>query len=87
MRMQVRTRAPLSVPALVAGIIAVVMVLLGPSLLGMIAGVGAAMMGGIAWSDTKSHGYQGHGFAVAGMILGACALGIGFLAMVLFAAS
>ena len=40
-------------------------------------------LGGSARSDTKSHGYQGHGFAVAGVILGACALAIGFVTMVL----
>lgn len=85
MRMQMTTRAPLAVPALVVGIVAFLLVAFGPTLLGMIAAVGATVMGGIAWSDTKSHGYQGHGFAVAGMILGACALGLGFIGVVLLA--
>ncbi|WP_270025003.1 hypothetical protein [Solirubrobacter phytolaccae] len=82
MRMQITTRAPLALPSLVVGIVAILLLFTFSALFGMLAGIGAAMMGGIAWSDTRSHGYQGHGFAVAGIILGACAVALGILGMV-----
>lgn len=81
--MHMTTRAPMAVPSLVVGIVAFVLAFVGFVLFGMIAGVGAVMLGGLAMADIKSHSYQGHGFAVAGMILGGCALAVGFVSMVL----
>ena len=82
MRMQVTTRAPMAIPALVVGVVAVLLVLFAPILLGMIAGVGAAVLGGTAWADTKGSGYQGQGLAIAGVVLGVAALIIGLVGFI-----
>jgi hypothetical protein len=85
MRMQTTTRAPMAVPALAVGVLAMLLVLFGPTLFGMIAGVGAAVLGGTAWADTKDSGYKGEGLAIAGVVLGLVALVIGLLAFVVLA--
>lgn len=82
MRMQMTTRAPMAIPALVVGILAVLLVLLAPILLGMIAGVGAVVLGGTAWADTKGSGYQGQGLAIAGVVLGIVALVLGLVGFI-----
>lgn len=63
-------RAPLAIPALVAGVIALVLaIFLGPALV-LAVGLSAALMGGQAWHDTRLHGYQGEQLALAGAVLG-----------------
>lgn len=63
-------RAPLAIPALIAGMIALVLaIFLGPGLV-LAAGLSAALMGGQAWHDTRLHGYHGEQLALAGAVLG-----------------
>ena len=72
-------RAPLAVPALVAGVIAVLLaIFLGPALV-LAAGLSAALLGGQAWHDTRLHGYQGEQLAIAGALLGLGAIAISML--------
>jgi cobalt transporter subunit CbtB len=72
-------RAPLAVPAFVAGVIALVLaILLGPALV-LAAGLSAALMGGQAWHDTRLHGYTGEHLAVGGAVLGLGAIVISMI--------
>ena len=72
-------RAPLAIPALVAGVIALVLaIFLGPALV-LAAGLSAAIMGGQAWHDTRLHGYHGEPLAIAGAVLGLGAIVVSML--------
>ena len=72
-------RAPLAVPAFVAGVLALVLaILLGPALV-LAAGLSAALLGGQAWHDTRLHGYTGAQLAVGGAILGLGAIVISMI--------
>jgi hypothetical protein len=71
-----KTRAPQALPALVAGIVAVLLALtLGP-LLVILAAVAAMVLAGMAWADARAHGYGGAPMAIAGAVLGLVAAAI-----------
>jgi hypothetical protein len=69
-----QTKAPQAVPALLTGIAAVGVALFLSGQLGFLLGVGAIIMGGIAYADTRSHGYTGEGVALTGAAFGAGAI-------------
>ena len=77
-----RNRAPQALPALIVGIVAVAVALLLSGLLGCLLGLGATIMGGIAYADTRSHGYDGEEMALVGAVLGVVAVILMFVGFV-----
>jgi hypothetical protein len=72
-------RAPLAVPAFVAGAIALILaIVLGPALV-LVFGLTAALLGGQAWHDTQLHGYVGRELAIGGAALGLGAIVISMI--------
>jgi hypothetical protein len=83
-RMQMtKTRAPQALPALLVGTLAVAWALVLGGLLAALLGVGAAMMGAMAYADTRSHGYSGEGMAIAGAVLGVLGILLYFVGLAL----
>jgi hypothetical protein len=82
MRMRA-TRAPQALPALITGIVAVLLALFVAPLFAWIAGAGALTLAGLAWADTKDHGYDGREMAIAGAVLGVLAVLISLLGFAL----
>jgi hypothetical protein len=77
------TRAPQTIPALIAGIAAFLLAfVLGP-LIVVLVGVAAIIMAGMAYADARSHGYSGDGLAIAGGLLGVMAIAISVLGVAL----
>ena len=74
-----QNRAPYALPALIMGIVALVLVLFLSALLGCLLGIGATMLGGIAYADTKSHGYDGAEMALVGAVFGVIAVVLMFV--------
>jgi len=73
------SRAPLAIPALVAAAVAIVFaIFLGP-LLVLVAGATAALLGGSAWHDVRTHGRSGEQIATAAMALGLAAIVISWI--------
>jgi len=68
-------RAPLAIPAFIAGGLAIVLAALafGPLLI-LIPGLAAAVLGGTAWHDTRVNGHSGEQIATAAMALGLAAI-------------
>jgi hypothetical protein len=82
-RMEMKhNRAPYALPALILGIVAVALSLIASGGLIVLLGVGATMLGGVAWADTRSHGYDGAGMALAGAVLGVVAVVLWFVGLV-----
>jgi hypothetical protein len=77
-----QTKAPQAIPAFLTGLAAVGVALFLSGLFGFLMGVGAVMMGGIAYADTRSHGYTGEGFAFTG-----AAFGVGAIVLFLLGAA
>jgi hypothetical protein len=71
-----QTRAPQALPALLLGIGAVVSAFVLSALLGLLLGVGATMLGAMAFADTRSHGYTGQELGLVGAVLGVIAVGL-----------
>jgi len=72
-------RAPYALPALLVGIIALVWALFLGGMLAGLLGVGAAMLGGMAYADTRSHGFDGAEMALIGAALGIVAVVLMFV--------
>jgi hypothetical protein len=76
------TRAPQALPAVIAGVAAVLLsFVLGP-LIVCIAAAAALSLAGMALADVKSHGYTGEGFAIAGIILGVAAIALNVIGLI-----
>jgi hypothetical protein len=76
-----RNRAPYALPALIVGGLAVVVALFLSALLGCLLGLGATIMGGVAYADTRSHGYDGEEIALIGAALGVVAVVLMFVGL------
>jgi len=66
------TRARHALPALITGIIAILLLVM--PLFAWIAGAGALTLAGLAWADIRSHDFGGEAFALIGAILGVSAI-------------
>ena len=74
-----QNRAPYALPALIVGIVAVAVALLLSGLLGCLLGLGGAtVMGGVAYADTRSHGYDGEEMA---LVVAVNLMFVGFVVM------
>ena len=80
--MRPATRSSRAIPALCCGIAAVALAVVGFWFIGMIVGVAAAIIGGVAWQDTKQHGYRGEDLAIVAVVCGGISLAFGFMQLV-----
>jgi hypothetical protein len=76
------TSAPQALPALVAGIVAVLLGLFVGALFALLSGIGAITLAGMAWADIRAHSFGGQHLAIIGAILGVLAIVLSVVAWV-----
>jgi drug/metabolite transporter (DMT)-like permease len=65
-----QTRTPHAIPAVVLGIAGLMTAVLFSGLFGILLALGATMIGGRGYADSRGHGYTGGDIALLGALLG-----------------